>query len=287
MRKTLHELMIECLPQWEATIERMMDEIKAAGVDGTPDNDSRTIVHDNKNIYLYFKSSDIFEYATYSPDLYLFLVNTHLCSYRYNENRIQVELMYFTNDSEASRFTPLLGRFLHYYYHSGLAAEQFMMKAPEKLTERRKAGYQIDHANNDKHNHCRWNLSEIPAKANGMGEKGTLVAQIKPPYYCYPIVSEGGEYRVVCGWVQPYAMTAAGVLEGQKMLVKCKDIADLISFLKSFVRHCKKFPKPVSEYYFSGQFENASMIAEYALDMDEDKFFEWKSGSDIVSVPLI
>lgn len=275
----LKERLSESLEHRDMLIKQAQIEIDAAGTSGEADNKSRTIVHDERYIYLHLKQQNVNEVLTYSPDLFLFLADKHLCSYSCRPKkgcRTYVELRCFYGGD--ARCTPSLGAFAHYYYKSGLPAERFMLSMPKIMAEKRELKLEIDHVDSDCHNHSRWNLAEMSSRENNV--KNDIVAKIKPPHYFFPAVTPSGEYRVECGWVVPCVRDGGLCLEGQKRFVLCGDTASFISCLKSFRAYCKTVNKSTMKGYFAGDFETSTCVAEKLIEMDEEEFFRWTVDSE-------
>ncbi len=142
------------------------------------------------------------------------------------------------------------------------------------------AGINIDHACNNIYINCGWNLSAVSNRANNI--KTNLIAQIKPPYYCLPVVTRNGEYRV------EYGIINFG--QGEFHHVLCRDIWSLVSFLKSFIGShsneyiMRKYGSPAERYahdkyapFLANSFETMSSMAESLLSMDEEYFTVWNS----------
>ena len=255
-------------------LEELQYELAQYQDDAVLDNDSRFIVHDEKYIYLYLKESGALEKASYTPELYHFLARPSCCSYSYDykKERVQVELM--AHQKAGKRYKPTLGAFLQRWYCNQQPVEEFL-----KAVVSETAGMSVDHANADKHNHCRWNLSNVTGSQNS--QKGTLSYQIKPPYFCYIAVTPNNEYRVFWGYscnIFP--------LVGQYWI--CQDIDLLIDLLGTIMR-IEKAPALIKQsgtpkdiwgrnpgaYCASENFPRTAKYIEHLLSMDDSEFNVW------------
>ena len=64
-------------------LQKLQAELDARGHGACVDNNSRMIVHDDRNIYLYLKESGMTEYVSYTPELYYLLASPRFCSFSY------------------------------------------------------------------------------------------------------------------------------------------------------------------------------------------------------------
>lgn len=290
-RNLYQRLVSKCLEDFDNSIKpenianyyRILDEqqkeLDEIGKGGVVDNTSRTILHDDRYIYLHLKAKDVDVYADYSPDLYSFLARPHCCSYNVGaKGYVQIELMEHRRNGKS--FSPILSRFLYYYKEIGMDAETFAGEFKDINERSIQNEIQIDHACNNIHINCGWNLSAVRQSANGA--KTNLIAQIKPPYYCLPVVTRSGEYRVEYGIIN--------FEEGEFHHVLCRNIEDLISFLRSLIgAHSneyimKKYGSPAERYahdkhalFFANSFDTMTRTADRLLAMDEENFMIWNS----------
>lgn len=255
-------------------LEQLQDELNAYNDDSVIDNRSRMIVHDGCYIYLYLKNSGTLETMNYSPELYHFLARPSCCSYSYDykKERVQIELMAYKKAGK--RYKPTLGGFMQRWYKNNLPLDKFLEGLPKET-----AKHSVDHANNDRHNHCKWNLSDVGGSNNS--KKGVLSFNIKPPYFCYIAVTESEEYRVAFG----YENTRK---QGFTQYFLCKDIGNLITLLRAIMQ-IKKPPAWIRKYgtpwelwkadpkaiCANESFRSATGNAERLLSMDESEFTIW------------
>lgn len=120
-----------------------------------------------------------------------------------------------------NRYKPTLGGFIQRWYHNHLPLDDFLANVVNDT--KRKS---VDHANADRHNHCKWNLSDVTASQNS--RKNELSFRIKPPYFCYIAVTPDGEYRVACGYT-------GGIMQCVQTYFLCRDIDSLTDLLKAIV----------------------------------------------------
>lgn len=135
--------------------------------------------------------------------------------------------MQFTREGNGRREI-YLGPFAYNYYVSGMSATEYLLHAVEMRDHLRiDLKLQVDHVDNNSHNHCKWNLKAVSGEQNGAGAKGSLVAQVKWPYYVSPCVHESGEYLVEYGYCSFY--------DGQikHSYVRCPTEDALVSFLRT------------------------------------------------------
>lgn len=255
-------------------LEELQSELEQYHDDSVLDNNSRFIVHDGKYIYLYLKESGVLEKASYTPELYHFMTRPSCCtySYDYKKERVQVELL--AHKKAGKRYKPTLGAFLQRWYCNQQPIEEFL-----KAVVSETAGMTVDHANADKHNHCRWNLSNVTGIQNS--QKGTLSSQIKPPYFCYIAVTPSGEYRVLWGCADEYWH-----LEQHYWI--CRDMDSLIDLLGAIMQTEKipvwakqsGTPKDVrmrepGAYCASEDFQKTAQCVERLLSLDDSDFSVW------------
>lgn len=191
-------------------LQKLQAELDARGHGACVDNNSRMIVHDDRNIYLYLKESGMTEYVSYTPELYYLLASPRFCSfsYKYEMGRAMVELMPYYKSGR--RYKRHLGTVLLQWYKHGNTAEQFINAYPTLD----KAKLTADHINSDIHNHCVWNMDEVPTTANS--QKSDLAARIKPPYFCYAAITPESIYRVCFGYRTDF-------FHGQELYLSCDD----------------------------------------------------------------
>lgn len=256
--------------------QQELDEI---GKGGSANNKSRAIIHDNRYILLYMKESNLFEYLDYTPELYSFITRPSCCSFKVSrDERVQIELMQHTRKGD--RNSPFFYRFLYYYYSMGMEVEQFAKEFPDINERSKQSKIEIDHACDNVHINCRWNLSAVPSIENN--HKSDLTAQIKPPYSCVPVVTREGEYRVIYGIIDTEWW--------ERHFILCKDMVSLIDFLRKFrnAEPCesimKKYGSPAERYahdnhapFFASNFATVSRTADILLSMSEERFTVWNN----------
>ena len=286
----LMELSIMAKEFLQKRVRENQAELDAIGKGGRAENFSRMIVHDEKYIFIYRKNDRVIDYLSYSPDLYSILTIPSICSYKRNtKGRTQIELMDYRHKGKT--YSPLLNRFAYYYYNSGMNAERFMNEFQGINELSKKDGIEIDHANNDFTNNCHWNLSALSKPENGSGGKGSLLAQIKPPYFCFIVVVPTGGYRLKFGYI--VADREHHGLIGQEWFIFCPSIEMLNSFLRSIFEDfvsVNKLPVHLADWgnpqyrratfkeqkvYFASDFEASAKMAEELLGMNEDEFVIW------------
>lgn len=100
-------------------LQKLQAELDARGHGACVDNNSRMIVHDDRNIYLYLKESGMTEYVSYTPELYYLLASPRFCSfsYKYEMGRAMVELMPYYKSGR--RYKRHLGTVLLQWYKHG------------------------------------------------------------------------------------------------------------------------------------------------------------------------
>lgn len=276
--------------------QKELDEIGQGGqamrwVGGIP---VRRIIHDDKYIYLYQHNYNKYDYFCYTPELYSFLATPSKCSFRQNDRgRTQIDLRQYYKDGHG--FAPMANRFAYYYNEycnkMGMSIDRFINEFKGINDLSRAGNIHIDHANNDLDNNCYWNLSAIDGEKNNRGGKGTLLAEIKPPYYCYIVVMPDGDYRVEFGYIVP-TNEVVGIM-GQALYFHCQTINELNDFLhrvfNDFVA-VDKLPPQLSKWgnpqyiratykdqklHYAGNFEITARVAERLLAMDAEQFVEW------------
>lgn len=255
-------------------LENLQEELNQYHDGAIVDNKSRMVIHDGSYIYLYLKESGVLEKASYSPELYHFLARPSCCSYSYDyrKDRVQIELM--SHRKTGNRYKPTLGGFIQRWYHNHLPLDDFLANVVNDT--KRKS---VDHANADRHNHCKWNLSDVTASQNS--RKNELSFRIKPPYFCYIAVTPDGEYRVACGYT-------GGIMQCVQTYFLCRDIDSLTDLLKAIVNmkvppagiRRSGTPKEIlnrepKAFCASENFSKTATYAEWLLSLDEDEFSEW------------
>lgn len=255
-------------------LNELQGELEQYHDDSVLDNNSRLIVHDGKYIYLYLKESGVLEKASYTPDLYHFMARPSCCSYSYDykKDRVQVELM--AHRKTGKRYKPTLGAFLQRWYCNQQPIEEFLKGVANETVK-----MSVDHANADRHNHCRWNLSDVTGSLNS--QKNTLSYHIKLPYFCYIAVTHEGKYRVLCGYSDNF-------WHGEYQYWLCNDMDSLISLLREIMK-IKKAPAWIKQhgtpediwnrepgsFCASEDFSKTAKHAERLLSMDESAFNVW------------
>ena len=235
-----------------------------------------------------------FDYFSYTPELYNFLATSSFCSFKVNDSdRTQIELMQYAKDGQ--RFFISANRFAYFYNEyctkAGMPVEQFAAELRSISDKAYEDRWEVDHANDNKENNCPWGLSLIPSRKNGNGGKGSLLKDIKPPYFCFIAVMPEGDYRLKFGYLAP--TKGSEVIAGQEWFIHCKTIDKLNDFLRSVYRNfvpMDQLPTYLlnwgnpqylrmtgkdQELYFAGNFETEALAAEQLLAMDAAKFIEW------------
>lgn len=160
-------------------------------------NKARTVLHDDRFIRVYTHNDCSVAYFDYTEDWFKVLASPSKHSFNaHPEKELQIEVM-------EHRKLLYPGRLAYLYYEADMPAEKFLTHAVElndRLTAEKK---QVDHVNNNRRNHCSWNLKAIDGRLNGPGGKGDLVARIKWPYFVSPSVTPSGEYLVEYGYISP------------------------------------------------------------------------------------
>ena len=179
-----------------------------------------------------------------------------------------------THQKAGKRYKPTLGAFLQRWYCNQKPSNEFL----ESIVNETKV-ISVDHANADKHNHCRWNLSDSTFSKNS--QKGTLSYQIKPPYFCYIAVTPNNKYKVLCGY-------SDGFLHREQQYWLCNDMDSLISLLREIMK-VKRIPAWIKQcgtpevvqkrepdaYCASEDFKKTAQCVERLLSLDDSDFAVW------------
>lgn len=207
-------------------ISELQSELDKWGGQACADNGSRLITHDDRTIRLYLKQSQQMEYASYAPNTYYLMASPNYCSYSYDykAGRTKVELMPYYNAGTRQKHN--VGTLLLQWYKHGGNIDEFVQMFPQIAEELRANKQTTDHVNSDIHNHCIWNLSQMTSIDNL--HKTDYVARIKPPYYCYPIITADNKYRIRFGYETPFG-------QGQEMHIKCETSELFLAFLSGQV----------------------------------------------------
>ncbi len=257
-------------------------ELDTEGKGGKAERSSRLILHDGKYIVLWQKRNNVCDIIDYTPDLYSFLTRTECCTFDVTrKGRTMIGLSKFPQNGNPFRTT--ISRFLYYYSRYNIEADKFVYEFMEieRLAEGRPE-IAIDHANDNHHIHCAWNLSPISLSQNS--RKGTYLAGIKPPYFCFVAVTPENEYRIEFGYIAPPI--------SQVIYIRCQTPEMLIDFLRSiferFISDAELPPQLRSfgtpryqrttysdKYYFSEDIGTLSSVAEKLLTMPESEFVIW------------
>ena len=227
-------------------------------------------------IELHLNASNSVEYFDYSPELLQLLSTPHGLSYFIVANRAYAKIRI----PHQKQCNIALSRLAYAFYNGLINEKDFKEKLPDVMKQISGSGFEIDHANNDIHNHCSWNLSAISSMANK--KKSTLCAQILPPYFLYIAVTSDSTYRIELGYRKG--------LE-QHLFILCHSVDDLICCIDSArraggwhntpalvlkkARYIKrKFGKKTPHAALN--FSAASQHAEKLLSMDESAFLIWQ-----------
>ena len=263
-------------------LQKLQAELDARGHGACVDNNSRMIVHDDRNIYLYLKESGMTEYVSYTPELYYLLASPRFCSfsYKYEMGRAMVELMPYYKSGR--RYKRHLGTVLLQWYKHGNTAEQFINAYPTLD----KAKLTADHINSDIHNHCVWNMDEVPTTANS--QKSDLAARIKPPYFCYAAITPERIYRVCFGYRTDF-------FHGQELYLSCDDnelftdclrkimaMKDAAAWVRRYGTPAQVYQKDRKGFFASETFMRADRFAERLLSMEPTAFERWTDTSSII-----
>ena len=250
-----------------------------------------SITPDGKHILLHLKSANRTEYLTYTPELFNIVARpTNLTFFVNDAGRAQARL---NGCAERDR-SPYLSMLAYACYYMGLNEENLcnlmpvIMDAFEKETDFNGKKHEIDHANNDVRNHCKWNLSSMPENLNNKSGKSDYVARIKPPFYLFIAVADNGDYMVEFGY-----QALSGF--GQIFHIICKDAEHLNDMLRkimaldkapAFLKRCqtpqivwgidKKIP------HAAMNFQRAAATAGTLLGMNTSDFAEWTMDTNFV-----
>lgn len=268
-------------------ISELQSELDKWGGQACADNGSRLITHDDRTIRLYLKQSQQMEYASYAPNTYYLMASPNYCSYSYDykAGRTKVELMPYYNAGTRQKHN--VGTLLLQWYKHGGNIDEFVQMFPQIAEELRANKQTTDHVNSDIHNHCIWNLSQMTSIDNL--HKTDYVARIKPPYYCYPIITADNKYRIRFGYETPFG-------QGQEMHIKCETSELFLAFLRSIMSMdraaawMRKYGTPKQVYSASGRksffaaqdFVKADKYVQQLLTMDESEFIDWTADTQMV-----
>lgn len=122
------------------------------------------------------------------------------------------------------RYLPYLGPLAYCWYNAGMPMEDFLRYAREMTSGLSNNKLEVDHADNNFHNHCSWNLMLTTKSENS--RKHNWVRRVERPKYAIPSVDESATYLVECG----YAVEEDGILF--RYYVWCQTANDLTSLLK-------------------------------------------------------
>lgn len=285
----LEKEVLDSLIFWKSLVQQ--NEAELAGTPCYVRTKSRTVVHDEKYIYLFLNSSKTrdltIEYMDYSDEFYRFLTRKDICSFSLNsKGRMMVSI--HRKDHAKPYYVVSLSRICYLYFNESIALNDLVENYHSIARRVFEHIYDVDHVCNDTHNHCRWNLSKILRTQNGRGGKSDLVAHIKPPYICIPVIDSDGHYRIQFGHIAP--QLAPPTLKISKLNFLCKNTDSFIDFLqhvtklKNVPESLKRFGAPLDVYkkrpkalYFTGEFENTSRAAETLLALEEKDFIIWPS----------
>lgn len=268
-------------------IADLQRELDTWGGQARVDNRSRLITHDDRTIHLYLKQSQQMERASYAPNTYYLMASPNYCSYSYDykAGRAKVELMPYYNAGTRQKHN--VGTLLLQWYKHGGDIEEFIRMFPSIAKELYESKQTTDHVNSDIHNHCIWNLSQMTSIDNL--RKMNYVARIKPPYYCFPIITADNKYRIRFGYETPFG-------QGQEMHIKCETSELFLGFLRSIMSMdraaawMRKYGTPKQVYNASGRkgffaaqdFAKADKYAQQLLTMGESEFIDWTADTQMV-----
>lgn len=278
------------LPEHFAYLEALQEEYPTEETGIVIKTVSRDVWHDEerKYIFLHLHRKNKMVVASYDPALFAFMANPSKAWYQVAgldgvDERIQIG---FPRGRNGKRWYPHLSRFLYFYYKSGLSPDDFRLVAKRVMNRKNPNKWHVDHVNNDIYCDCRWNLALIPAEKNVRSGKTNLVAQIKPPYFCYPIIDNKGCYRVYFGWT------------GRYFFFRCKTINALISLLRAimaadfsedlvppFITPAEAYERYRDRPADAEDIGSMIAIAELLLAMPSERFTEWTAREQFVQIP--
>lgn len=152
---------------------------------------------------------------------------------------------------------------------------------------------EIDHINNDFHNHCKWNIAPVSPSKNKI--KNDLFTRLKPPYFTYCAVTESGEYRIKVGCtIAPRVQNDTMPSRFWEKYYICPTIDDLIAFLtqtkdldrrlwgaKSFEKIRALWALDRKGRYAAQDFDRAQVAAEDLLSRSEADFTVFTTDSKL------
>ena len=248
------------------------------------------VSEDGKTIVLHMKRMGVTERMTYSPELFDLITKPANISFsESNQKRVQVSW-----GSGSSRVCMMLSTVCYAVYKLDVSEQNYRQELPriKKLMDDR--GLEIDHINNDFHNHCQWNIATVTSNKNK--SKNDLFTRIKPPYFTYCAVTESGEYRIAFGCPLDEDTTPihARPFTWEQYYI-CPTIDDLISFLAQIKEldcrlwGAKYYEKIRSLWkidqrgrYAAQNFNMAQAMAEKLLSLHEDNFIVFTTDSKLV-----
>lgn len=251
-----------------------------------------SITPDGKHILLHIKSANRTEYLTYTPELFSIVARpTNLTFFVNDAGRAQVRLNGYAGEGNCE---PYLSMLAYACYYMGLNEENLcdlmpvIKKGFEDETDCDGNKYEIDHANNDVRNHCKWNLSSMPENLNNRSGKYDYAARIKPPYYLFIAVADNGDYRVEFGYEGFSGF-------GQVFYIICKDAKLLNDMLRKIMaldkapaflrrRQTTQFVWGIDKKipHAAMNFQRAAATADTLLGMNESDFAEWTRDTNFV-----
>lgn len=247
-----------------------------------------SITPDGKHILVYIKRYDCMEYLTNTPEMFNLVARpTNLSFYVNKFGRTAVKL---GSNPQSGAYLNMLA---YACYHMGVDENNFVTRMPEiqnlfaEGPDKKGRSQEIDHANDDKHNNCIWNLSVIPSELNNNGGKYDFVARIKPPYHLFIAVTNDGEYRVQLGW------NRFGF--GQDFYIRCPNAETLIDMLHKAMKINKapfglRYAQIPSTLWSFGRkkphaaldFKRSADAAGMLLEMDVSEFEEWTMDTNFI-----
>lgn len=236
-----------------------------------------SITDDGKYIRLYLRANGVTEYLNYTPELLNLIGKPGNVSFGVSSGkRTQV---WMTSRGSETR-SVYLSALAYACYHMGVNEHNFVTRMPEIMNEFKLKGMEIDHVNSDIHNQCVWNLAKVTANCNAV--KHERFARVKPPFYLYAAVTDGGEYRIRYGYRNGFSF-------GQEFHMICKTSEGLNDFLKYIMQEKIRpifLKRGQSAYqlwidhkkapYYAGDFSRAATEAEKLLAADGSRFEVWE-----------
>lgn len=224
-------------------------------------------------ICLHLKKKNTFEYFSFSPELLKTLLTEHYLYFYLKKDRTYAKIQF----SKHKQYSLSLGQLAYAHYHGMITAEKFFDQLPFLSFG---DDMEVDHLNNDIHNHCSWNLTLTLSELNK--RKGTICAQILPPYFFYIAADSDSAYRIDAGYKR-------GSLE-QHFYIKCTNIEMLMACADSFRRAGGWHGTPAfllrkarflnrifkrKTLHAASDFTKAALRAESLLAKDESEFLIW------------